>query len=271
MPRQARRMSSTGYMHLIVRGNGRQALFEEEQDYIRYLETLERYCTETGVSVCSFCLMENHVHLLVHGEAEQTTLLMKKLGISYSEYFNRKYERAGHLFQDRFRSEPVEDEAYLLTVFRYILRNPEKAGICPAAEYPWSSYRAYGNPPAFMDLQAIYSLLGDREQYDAYIGSDNEDVCMEYIAPVRDDNWARSVLHEYLGTESGTSLQKLGRGERNEALRLLKEKGLSVKQIERVTGISRNIVQRATAGITKTGRNEPAGTVPHGPEKEETL
>ena len=251
MPRQARRISSSGYMHVIVRGIGKQLLFEEEKDYTRYLETLERYCTETGASVCAFCLMENHVHLLLYGETAQITLLMKKIGVSYSEYFNRKYERTGHLFQDRFRSEPVENEAYLLTVFRYILCNPEKAGICPASEYPWNSYHVYENPPAFMNPYAIYNLLGSREEYEKFINSDNEDVCMEFTEPVRDDNWAQSVLRECLNSESGTVLQKFDKGARNKALKQLKEKGLTVRQIERLTGINRNIVQRVTATATR--------------------
>ena len=79
MPRQARRMSSTGYMHIIIRGIGRQLLFEEDSDYQYYLTMLEKYSMETGVRICAYCLMENHVHLLVHGEKEQIVLFMKKV------------------------------------------------------------------------------------------------------------------------------------------------------------------------------------------------
>lgn len=245
MPRHARTVSSSGYMHLIVRGIGRQVLFEEDQDFRRYLETLERYCAETGVVICAFCLMENHVHLLAKGDQPQTSLMMRKLGISYSEYFNRKYDRVGHLFQDRYKSEPVENEAYLLTVFRYILLNPEKAGISLASEYPWSSYHLYEEPPAFMNLEAIYGLLGSREQYEQFIDTANDDSCMEFDAPVRDERWAQTVLEKCLGTTNGVSLQRLDKAARNAALRKLKENGLTINQIERLTGINRNIVQRA--------------------------
>ena len=78
MPRHARQMSTSGYMHIITRGIGRQLLFEEPEDYQHYLKALDRYCTETHVNVCAYCLMENHVHLLVYGETEQIILLMKK-------------------------------------------------------------------------------------------------------------------------------------------------------------------------------------------------
>ena len=247
MPRHARQMSTSGYMHIITRGIGRQLLFEEPEDYQHYLKALDRYCTETHVNVCAYCLMENHVHLLVYGETEQIILLMKKLGVSYSFYFNRKYDRVGHLFQDRYRSEPVEDDAYLLTAFRYILRNPCKAGICKASEYPWSSYGMYIAPPQYMNLNLLHEKLGSFEQYRDYIETDNEDDCMEYEEITKDDAWAQSVLRKSLGIQSGTILQQYNKTERNEALKKLKQQGLTIRQIERLTGINRNIVQRVTS------------------------
>ncbi|MCR5025274.1 MAG: transposase [Lachnospiraceae bacterium] len=245
MPRMARTMSISGYMHVIARGIGRQILFEETKDYEYYLERLERYCLETDVKVCAYCLMENHVHILLHGEFSSIILLMKKLGVSYSGYYNRKYDRSGHLFQDRYRSEPVDEERYLLTVFRYILQNPRKAAICTAADYRWSSYRYYEKPPAFMDLSAIWGLLGDRGQFERYIGIESQDRCLEYIDNKYDDIWAKQELKRCLGISEGTKLQNVGKKERNAALVKLKESGLTIRQIERLTGIGRNIVQKA--------------------------
>ena len=115
MPRTARQFSHSGYMHVIIRGNGKQILFEDYEDHYFFLSILKRYCEETEVRILAYCLMENHVHLLVHDLEGNTSQMMKKIGVSYSGYYNRKYERTGHLFQDRFRSELIEDEAYLLT------------------------------------------------------------------------------------------------------------------------------------------------------------
>ena len=84
MPRQPRQRSESGYLHLIVRGIGRQALFEEWEDYQFFLSILERFSRETRMIVCAYCLMENHVHLLVRDKGEQAALMMKKLGVSYS-------------------------------------------------------------------------------------------------------------------------------------------------------------------------------------------
>ena len=120
MPRSARIMSRTGYMHVIERGIGKQVLFESADDFKFYLDRLKKYCLETGVKVCCYCLMNNHVHLLLHGNLNSLSLTMKKIGVSYSWYYNKKYSHVGHLFQDRYISEPVENEVYFLTVFRYI-------------------------------------------------------------------------------------------------------------------------------------------------------
>ncbi|MBQ3849619.1 MAG: transposase, partial [Clostridia bacterium] len=104
MSRQARRLSETGYFHVIVRGIGKQLLFEHDDDYRYYLMLLERYISQLSVSVCAYCLMENHVHLLLKDSKNELSLFMKKMGVSYSSYFNKKYDRTGHLFQDRFFS-----------------------------------------------------------------------------------------------------------------------------------------------------------------------
>ena len=89
-----------------------------------------------------YCLMDNHVHLLLKTGSESLSHLMKRIGVRYAAYFKWKYHRTGHLFQDRFRSEPVEDDSYLLAVYRYIVLNPVKAGLCekPGA-YPWCGFQ----------------------------------------------------------------------------------------------------------------------------------
>ena len=245
MPRQPRRLSNSGYLHLILRGIGKQVLFEDREDRQFFLTSLRRFCAETGVSVLAYCLMENHVHLLVYDEKQQTPLLMKKLGVSYSGHYNRKYKRSGHLFQDRYRSEAIEDERGLLTVFRYILNNPQKAGLGPASAYEWSSYGQYGDPEAFTETQLLCELIGDRAEYDAYLAEENEDCCMEADSPRRDDEWAGEIIRQVLRGQSGTSLQSMERRERDAALRELKAKGLSIRQLERLTGINRGAIQRA--------------------------
>ncbi len=244
MPRTARKISQSGYMHVIARGIGKQLLFESPADYRKYLILLRKYCEETGVKICAFCLMENHVHLITISDKDALVQMMKKLGISYAGYYNYKYERTGHLFQDRFLSEPIENEQYLLTVFRYVLQNPQKAGICRASDYTWSSYSLYESSLSFMELKLIRELVGDKISYEKYIASQNIDECLEFHDRIDKDAKAIGIINNSLGLKSGTELQKMSKKERDKALSFLIQKGLSIRQIERLTGINRNIVQR---------------------------
>ena len=125
------------------------------------------------------------------------------------------------------------------------MKNPEKAGICKAAEYRWSSYALYGKSGSFVDTGMLKRVVRDWEDYAAWIAEATDDECLEYMTPKHDDAWALQVIRKQLNVKSGMSLQAMDRAERNEALRKLKKAGLSVRQIERLTGINRGIVQKA--------------------------
>jgi len=251
MAREKRHFSNSGYAHLIMRGNNKQILFEEDEDYRFYLSRLGKYSRESAIRINAYCLMENHVHLLVNDPEGNVPEMMRKIGVSYAKYYNLKYEHCGHLFQDRYLCEPVEDDVYFLTVFRYILNNPRKAGICPAEQYRWSSYKAFFRENTSVDLEIIRGRFPTEKMYREYIGAQEENECMEYQKPVRDDDWALGVIRECLRIENGTELQAWERRKRDGAVRQLREKGLTVRQIERLTGISRSVIQR-------TGQREPS-------------
>lgn len=118
MPRTARRKSSTGIYHVLVRGVNQQRIFEDEADYAAYLLTLGRVKRENPFVLYAYCLMSNHVHLLLGEEAVPLSRIMQRIGVSYAYRFNQRHDRSGHLFQDRFKSEPVEDDGYFVTVSR---------------------------------------------------------------------------------------------------------------------------------------------------------
>ena len=244
MPRTARILSETGYMHIYTRGNGKQILFEDRNDYIYYLELLRRLSHETNVSICAFCLMENHTHLLIHDKNGHISQFMKILNMTYTMYFNRKYKKTGHLFDGRFKSVPIESEEYLLTVFRYVLNNPKQAKICPTEKYLWSSYTRYGKPESFVDTSIFQELIGDQKDYDAFL---NEEIRFlpELEGYPCDDNWAKMIIRTELHIESGTVLQSYNLEARNDALRLLRKRGLTFRQIERLTGIPRGVIEQA--------------------------
>lgn len=246
MPRAARKKSENGYYHIVLRGIGRQILFEDDEDHERFLTTVERYRQELGFELVAWCLMENHVHLLIHDIHDQLDLIMKKIGASYAYYFNHKYERSGHLFQDRYCSETVDDDAYLLTVIRYIHRNPEKAGIAKAGDYRWSSYNAYLNPRGEADKARILEMIGGPGKFEEFMGRAPEGDCLDvHEKPVIRDEAAREWICANYKVASGIQLQQWDRKQRDEALRALKAKGMSVRQLERLTGINRGVIQKA--------------------------
>ena len=110
MPVTPREISERGYYHLILRGNGKQIIFEDHADYIHFLDNLKQYSEEHKIAVNAYCLMENHVHLLVCAGNQNISMFMKRLAGNYALWFNRKYKRTGHLFERRYISVPIESE-----------------------------------------------------------------------------------------------------------------------------------------------------------------
>ena len=247
MPRTARNQTLMGYHHVIIRGIGRQVLFEETEDYVFFLKRLKKYATSTNIDVCAYCLMENHVHLLIRDNYGNMPILMHKIGISYAYYFNKKYERVGHLFQDRYKNELITNEAYLLNVYRYVINNPAQAGICTAAEYPWSSYWEYYHGGGVSNREFAEKMfeLGNVEQAVQTDVMERKQAELEAESKTVKDTVAINIIREELGGNSGSILQSFDKWHRNEMLRKLKQRGLTIRQISRLTGIGRGVVQRA--------------------------
>ena len=128
----------------MIRGINLQQIFKDTEVFERFLSVLERYRNECGFLIIAYCLMGNHVHLLIRTGNTGLDKIFKKIGVSYVMWFNRKYGRSGHLLYDRFRSEPVTDLYYLSAAVHYIHNNPVKAGLVSSAdEYRYSSFRDY--------------------------------------------------------------------------------------------------------------------------------
>lgn len=163
MPRRARIAVPGVPLHVIQRGNNRQACFFADEDYRFYLEWLLEYATKTGCRVHAYVLMTNHVHLLLSADAaEASGALMKALGQRYVQYVNRVYRRSGTLWEGRFRSCPTQAEDYLLACQRYIELNPVRASMVEhPADYPWSSYRAnaQGEVDRLLSPHPVYQAI----------------------------------------------------------------------------------------------------------------
>jgi len=141
MPRISRARSESGYYHIMIRGNNKKNIFKYEEDKEKLIEIIEKNITEDKWKLRAYCIMDNHAHLLIEENDKEVSEIMKKLNVTYAMYYNKKHKSTGHVFQVRYKSESIADDAYLLTVMRYIHQNPIKAGIIK--DYKWSSYNEY--------------------------------------------------------------------------------------------------------------------------------
>ena len=228
----------------MLRGINRQQIFEDEEDRFRFIETLESYKELCGYEIYAYCLMGNHVHILLKEGKEDLTLVLKRIAGSYVYWYNWKYHRCGHLFQDRFKSEPVENDGYFLTVLRYIHQNPVKARICKRAdEYPYSSMNAYLTFSPFVNTDFAFSMI-PKDQFIEYHREKNDDQCLEIEDHFRlNDNEAKALIFKVAKCKTASDFQLLDAAKRNSYIHKLHKKGLSIRQISRLTGLPKKLVE----------------------------
>jgi len=145
MPREARLILDDSIFHIINRGNGRQEVFHDEEDFRKFLSILAYYKDKWRFKLYHFCLMPNHFHLLGEaGEAKLISKAMHDVTASYTRNHHLKHKTVGYLWQGRFKNMIIENDNYLLACGAYIERNPKRAGLVENLEdWPWSSYRVY--------------------------------------------------------------------------------------------------------------------------------
>ncbi len=164
MPRIFRILPETGVFHILTRGNNRQTVFKDERDYKYYLYLLKLYKEEHRFLLYHYCLMTNHVHLILETTSETNlSKLMKQLNLAYMYHFRKKYHYWGHFWQGRFKSLLIEKDEYLIACGRYVEFNPVRAKIVDnPKDYLWSSYRiyAYGLKDELVDTDPLYEDMG---------------------------------------------------------------------------------------------------------------
>lgn len=252
IPRGARKKSSSGIYHIILRGINRQTIFRDEEDHKRFLYTLSNFRNISGYKIYAYCLMGNHLHLLIKEENEKLGITMRRIGASYVYWYNYKYERFGHLFQDRYKSEAVEDDRYLLTVIRYIHQNPVKAEITDdVSSYRWSSYNEYTGKPEIIDCDFVLNMFSKyREtalsQFESFHKKLSDQECLEINEFKRlKDNEAIKLIKEVSGFPDIAAISGMSKEERDIHIRKIKTKGLSTRQIARLTGVNRSAILKA--------------------------
>ncbi|MDP4118445.1 MAG: transposase [Bacillota bacterium] len=253
MSRPPRKLSQTGLYHIIYRGINRQNIFEEQKDYEKLINIMADIKAEKSCEIYAYCLMTNHVHLFIKEKiAGDIMKIMHKLLTRYVGWYNFKYQRSGSLIGNRYKSEPVEDERYCFSLIRYIHQNPIQAGIADKfSQYPWSSYNEYvGNGIGLTDTEFLLSMLShDRKSaVKEFILFHNQENTNDFSISERKrltDEQAKCKIKMVINDKEISGLALLPRDERNEYISVLRNKyGLTIRQLERLTGISRGIISR---------------------------
>ena len=252
MPHMRRKLGITGFYHVVAKGDGAQIIFERDKDRVRYVDVLAESVLEHDIALHAYCLMDNHVHLLVQDNRQDLSAFMKQLSETYARYFAFRTGRVGRVFQRPFWSEPIDNEVYFLSALRYIHANPEPAGICMARDYPWSSYKAHLSKSPFVEVDFTRELLGGVRQFEEFSASGGG-----YAKPFKGSTLSRhhssdelvAIAVALLGRDAFNGLRAMSPTERRPMIELLNARGFSDKEISRITGLGISSVRRSLAKI----------------------
>ncbi|MFX4262584.1 REP-associated tyrosine transposase [Pelotomaculum propionicicum] len=265
MPRQMRKLSESKIYHVMIRGNEKKDIFLDDEDREELLYIIREKNKEKKWNIYAYCLMNNHVHLLINEGVDEIARIMQRINISYAHYFNKKYKRVGHLLQDRYRSENIEDNSYMLACVRYIHNNPVKAGIVKdAALYRWSSLNPYLDKgyrdPVGLDRSTVLGMFSENENQAAKMFLEfnkmaSDDVFADYtdeeaeISLINADAFIEGFLNDY-GLTRDTLKIRQNSTLRNKLIQeLTSRSNLSLRQIAGLLEIDRGVVQRRAAGL----------------------
>ncbi|MHB1653303.1 MAG: REP-associated tyrosine transposase [Desulfitobacteriaceae bacterium] len=256
MPRKQREKSKSGYYHIMLRGNERRNIFQDEEDKLRFIETLYEKKQENRFFLHAFCLMDNHIHLMLSEGVEDVAKVMKRISVSYVYYFNKKYKRVGHLFQDRFKSEIVEDDSYVLTLARYIHQNPVKAGMVKSVgEYKWSSYTCYLNESNFftkvVETETVLGLFSDdkitaKRCFEEYMHEETQEVFIDLVEDVEvmDEKTAKELFERMLSLGDNPAGNIKAQILDDLIKEFRKKTNLSIRKIADITGLNKDKVNK---------------------------
>lgn len=261
MPRKARIQSRTNYYHVIVRGNNRDRIFVHAGQKKFYLNLLKKQNTDKLIDVAAYCLMDNHVHLIVKAEPDNLVKAMKSLNTTYAMNFNRHTEGIGHVFQDRYRSEAINDERYLLQVVRYIHNNPVKAKMVKRAEdYNWSSYNEYIKGNSNISAQQKEFIMGYfNNSFEQFVEFHMQNDLSDYLE-IKEDvereriEQAKEIMSNYLSTKGITEggLLITNKVYLKEIIQhLLEESRLTHRQISALLKVNTSIVHNVNLNMRK--------------------
>ncbi|MDO4511378.1 MAG: transposase [Bacteroidales bacterium] len=249
MPRKSREKSATGVYHVMLRGINKGNVFLEEMDCLKFLKILKSVTAPVDCEgkllppfceIYAYCLMTNHIHLLIAEKSESISSVMKRISVAYVAYFNRHHERLGPLFQDRFRSECVGNQKYFMTLLRYIHQNPVEASIVDSIpQYRWSSWHEYSPAVAedrICSKEWPFAPVPWEEMCEIVSDCNQKYECKSKINSSRmTDSMARTLFQSI---SSGVGLDDMTIDEKAEIVKKAIDAGIGKRQLARVSGMN---------------------------------
>jgi REP element-mobilizing transposase RayT len=242
MGRMPRKLSNTGIYHVMFRGINKQDIFWEESDYIKMIEILQLVKEIKKYEIYAYCLMSNHVHIIIkEKEPGDISSILKRILVRYVMWYNWKYERCGRLISNRYISIPVEVDNYFLNLIRYIHQNPLKVG--KNIEYKWSSYLEYSDRSCYNITDCYFALsIISKGDFNNFHSEEEKGV----FEPPERIKIADADIRKYINNKWRVSPEKISsmpKKDRNNIIEVL-VRMYSARQISRITGISRRIIQK---------------------------
>lgn len=256
MPRTSRFYSNSKVYHIIFKGIDDQTIFYDDQDRKFFLKQIPITQNKFNYIVYAYCLMVNHVHLVIKCEDEFLASAMKSLLVRYVHYYNKKYKRKGPLMQNRYKSKKVENIRYFLDLCRYVHRNPQNAGIALTQDYEWSSYKEYIGKAKLINKKALLNYLNnDIDKFVKYTLEKNsiEEVnsYMEYemIDKLIDEQLIKYIMKKF-DIDNVDEIPEYFKNQSKDKIdKNLKEisniKGTNVTQVARITRLGRRYIEKA--------------------------
>lgn len=260
MPRYPRQWSSTQIYHVMIKGINKEYIFKLDRHKTKFINIIVDIKKEFEFEVIAYCIMDNHVHLLLRvNNGQLLALIMKKINLKYALYYNKIENRNGHLFQNRFRSEAIEDERYLICALAYVHNNPVKACIVDKAQnYKWSSLQEYnGVVKNLINDSTIIGIIEMLNGIDNFTKLHENDVENVFIDLKEDEESTRNeiaskIISEFYGLNNINNLNKVDNQEKGILIKkLLDIKSITNIKIADLLKISRNTVNEVKRGINK--------------------
>ena len=242
----------TGFYHVCARGAGGQLIFESDAARWEFLELMRDCCREAGVTVVAWCLIGNHVHLVLADYEDAMSAAMHRLLLTYARRFNKRTGRSGQLFQNRFDRRSLDTDRQLMAAIRFVHAHPQEVGISLIERYPWSSFneflRAYDGDvgKSFSDPSCVLELFGSARGFVGY-SFELPDGGDPVTHDMNETEWERHAFADKMAKRLGVPLNELKTvppSRRDGIIFALHDGGYTVREIERYTGISKSTVSR---------------------------